>query len=256
MITAGIDMGLKYIKAVILKDGKVAGRGYGHSGGAERAANAEAAYNAALKDAGVAPGDVSKVVATGIGKYDVPFAADCWTESLTAAKAARFLCPEATTVVDIGADETLVSTLKEDGGVDEFTINQKCAAGLGLFLNYMAERLELTMDEMSAAAPATTNYRVSDGCVPFAELDALSLLNHDAAPREIAAAVTLSTAARAASTINDITVPARKCVVLCGGLTKNKAFVKALESLTDITFQIPADAEYAGAIGAALIAAA
>jgi predicted CoA-substrate-specific enzyme activase len=246
-------MGLEYVKAVILKDGKVIGRGRGHSGGAARAANAEAVYGDALKNAGVAAGDIQKVVSTGIGKHDVPFAGACRTESVTAVKAARFLCPDATTVVDVGADETLISTIQDDGNPGEFTINQKCAAGVGLFLNYMADRLELSTEEMSAAAPAEC--RVSDGCVPFAELDALSLLNHDAAPAEVAGAVTLSAAARAASTINDITVPNLRSVVLCGGLTKNKAFVKALETLTDIAFHVPEDAEYAGAIGAALIAA-
>jgi predicted CoA-substrate-specific enzyme activase len=248
-------MGLEYVKAVILKDGKVIGRGRGHSGGAARAANAEAAYDGALKSAGIAAGDIQKVVSTGIGKHDVTFAGACRTESVTAVKAARFLCPDATTVVDAGADETLISTIKDDGNPGEVAINQKCAAGIGLFLNYMADRLELSLEEMSAAAPAPAECRVSDGCVPFAELDALSLLNHDAAPAEIAGAVTLSAAARAASTINDITVPNLRSVVLCGGLAKNKAFVKALETLTDIAFHIPEDAEYAGAIGAALIAA-
>jgi predicted CoA-substrate-specific enzyme activase len=254
MITAGIDVGLKYVKAVILKDGTVVGRARSRSGGAERAANAEAAYGDALKDAGIAAGDVSKVVSTGIGKHDVPFAGARRAESVAAVQAARFLCPEATTVVDIGADETLVSTIKDDGTPGEFTINQKCAAGLGLFLDYMADRLELSIEEASAAAPAN-NHCVSDGCVTFAELDALSLLNRGAAPAEIAGAVTLSAAARAASTINDITVPDRRYVVLCGGLNQNKAFVKALETLTEIAFHIPENADYAGAIGAAVIAA-
>jgi predicted CoA-substrate-specific enzyme activase len=253
MITAGIDVGLEYIKAVIVKDGKIIGRARGQSGGAGRAAHAQVVYDEALKEAGVAAGDVAKIFTTGKGKYDVPFAADRWAESVTAVKGARGLCPEATTVVDIGADEILISTIKSDGRVGEFTINEKCVAGVGLFLEYMADRLGLSMDEMNTVKPSDKT--VSDVCVPFAELDALSLLNQDLAPVEIAAAVTDAAAARAATTINDITVPAKDCVLLCGGLTKNAAFVKALEKLTEIKFQIPADAEYSMALGAALVAA-
>jgi predicted CoA-substrate-specific enzyme activase len=251
MIAAGIDMGLEYVKAVILKDGEMVGRSRRESGGSGRAAAAEEAYALALADAGVSGSDVEQVVATGKGKYDVPFAGSVKSESIATVKGALLLCPDATTAVDIGADENLVSTI-EDGKVGEFQINEKCAAGIGLLLESIADRLDLTLDEMSAAPP--TDKIVSDGCVTFAELDALSLLNDEVPPIEIAGAVTAAVAARAAMTINDITIPARDCVVLCGGLGKNAAFVRELEVLTGIKFVIPKDAEYALAAGAALLA--
>jgi predicted CoA-substrate-specific enzyme activase len=243
MITAGIDAGLGYTKAVIVKDGKIIGRGKGITGGAKRAANIQAVYEAALKDAGVAAEDVAKVVATGKGKYDIPFANDRITEVVTNAKAAKALCPEATTVVSVGADETLVATL---GGekISEFCLNQKCAAGLGL-----------SLEEMSALE-TPGEVMVNDGCVVFAELDALSLLNRGADAKEIAKAVTEAAAWRTSTTINDITAQDRTCVVLFGGLTKNAAFLKSLERISGIAFVVPEEAEYAGALGAALIAAA
>jgi predicted CoA-substrate-specific enzyme activase len=254
MITAGIDAGLGYTKVVILKDGKIIGRGKGITGGVKRPANIQAVYDAALKDAGIAAEDVAKVVATGKGKYDIPFANDRITEVVTSAKAAKALCPEATTVVSVGADETLVATL-EGEKINEFCLNQKCAAGLGLFLEYMARRLGMTVEELSALG-APGEAVVNDGCVVFAELDALSLLNRGVDAKEAAKAVTEAVAWRTSTTINDITAQNKTCVVLFGGLTKNAAFLNALKRISGIPFVVPAEAEYAGALGAALIAAA
>lgn len=254
MITAGIDVGLENIKTIILKDGKIIGRACGLSGGAKRPAAVEAVYGEALKNAGLTADDVEKVVATGKGKFDVAFAVDRVTEPVTAAKAANFLVPGATTVVDIGADETLVATLVGDK-IKEFVINQKCSAGLGLFLEHMAERFDMSIEEMSAL-DGPSEVVVNDGCVVFAELDALDHVNAGACLKEISKAIIEACAWRAYSVINDIYKPALECVVLTGGMTKNSAFVKALERVSGIKFVIPEEAVYAGAIGAALWAAA
>ena len=254
MITAGIDMGLETVKVAVLQDGKVVGRGKGLSGGAKRAPAAEDALAQALAEAGLGKSSVEKIVATGKGKFDLPFADRCVSEPITTAKAARFLCPDATAAVDIGADETVVVTLGEEKPVQEMVFNEKCAAGLGIFLRTMARRLEMSLEEMSALPPkGASGPTVNDGCIVFSELDAQSLLNRGASPKEVAAAIVDAAAVRACMTINDITVPVFNSVALFGGLTKNAAFVKALESYAKMGFVIPAEAEYAGAIGAALV---
>ena len=259
MITAGIDMGMENVKVVILQDGNIMGRGKGLSGGAKRASAAEAALGDALKEAGLARDAIAKIVATGKGKFDLPFADACVSEPVTTAKAAKFLCPEATTAMDVGADETVVVTLGEDKDkpVLEMAINEKCAAGVGTFLKTMARRLELTQDEMGALPPKVADgAAVNDGCVVFAELDALNLLNEGVQPKEVASAVVDAAAIRACMTFNDITNQALDCVVLFGGLSKSPAFVHALKGYAKTDFVIPAESEYAGAIGAALVAAA
>ncbi len=254
MITAGIDVGLAYIKAVILKDGTVVGKASGLSGGAKRPAAVEAVYAQALREAGIDAADVTRVFATGKGKFDVPFAARRVAESAAAAGAARLLVPGATTVADIGADEIVVATLT-DTGIQESLINQKCSAGLGLFLEYMARRMELSMEEMGkAVGPGEVS--VNDGCPVFAELDALSLLNRGVDRCEVAKAITEACAWRASSVLNDIYRSALDCVVLLGGVAKNGAFVRALERICGIRFEVPDDPEFAGAIGAAALAAA
>jgi benzoyl-CoA reductase subunit D len=255
LITAGIDMGYESVKIILLKDGTVIGHGKGETGGAGREAAARKVWKEALESSGIDEGDVDGVVATGVGKYNVEFAGDQITEGLSALKAVRFLCPDATAVIDVGADETLVVTIKGER-IGEMVINQKCAAGLGAFLSYMARRLELTLDEMSGLErPGAGDPVVNDGCVVFAELEALSLLNQGTSPEKVAAAVTEIAAVRASSVVNDITAPTWDRVALVGGLTKNAAFVNALKAHAGMDFVIPGEAEYAGAVGAALFAA-
>ena len=254
MITAGIDVGLENIKAVVMKDGKVAGKACGLSGGAGRAAAAQAVYDKALEAAGVKAADVEKVIATGKGKFDVPFAADQISETVTAAKAAKIMEPKATTVVDIGADEILVATLGDEAKINEFVINQKCVAGLGLFLEGMADRFDMSIEEVGKLeGPGSVT--VNDGCVVFAELDALSLLNRGTDAKEIAKALVEACAWRANTTINDIYQQKRDCVVLMGGMVLNGAFLKALERISGLKFVVPDDPSYGGAIGAAALAA-
>ena len=254
MITAGIDVGLEYTKAVVVKDGKVAGKACGLSGGVNRPANVQAVYDKALSAAGVKAGDVGKVFSTGKGKFDVPFADDKLTEVVAAAQAARMTEPKVTTVIDAGADEIVVATV-EGEKIKEFVINQKCAAGLGLFLESMAARFDMTVEELGALE-GPLSVTVNEGCVVFAELDALSLANRGTDPKEIGKALNEACAWRANMTINDIYKQDKACVVLMGGLVLNKAFLKALEKIAGVKFVIPEDPVYSAAIGAAALAAA
>jgi benzoyl-CoA reductase subunit D len=250
MITAGIDVGVGYVKAVIVEDGKVIGQSTDISGGTKRAEHVHKAWTAALEEAKVLEKDIEKIGATGKGKHAVSFASDLVMESIAAVKAARFFSPASTTVVSVGADETLVSTIREDGSIGEYTLNQKCAAGIGILLEALGHRIEMGVEEMGDLKG--THALVNDGCPVFAELDALSLLNAEVPPAEVVLAVTDAMAVRANTTINDITVPDLSSLILFGGMAKNKAFVKALEKRSGLSFVIPEAPEYASAVGAAL----
>jgi len=254
MITAGIDVGIENVKVVILEDGKVIGRGTALSGGANRAKSVEKAYHDALKAAKIKPADVGKIVATGQGKGDVAFAADRVVEPVADARAARFLYPQATCVVDIGADQVRVMTLGEEDKIAEVVMNQKCAAGLGILLKSMARTLGMTLDAMSHLS-SDGRAVVNDGCAVFAEMDVFSLLNRNVPREDIARAVAEVVAVRVNSILNDKIRPDKNNTVLVGGVSRNKAVVNALKKRSGISFIIPEQAEYAGALGAALIAA-
>ena len=251
MIIAGIDMGIQNTKAVILKDDKVIGKSTVSTGGMDRPEQAQKAYDEALRDAGIEAGSALKVYATGKGKFDIQFADGVFTETSASARAAMHFFPEATAVLSIGADESLAAVLGKKRLIDEFVLNQKCAAGLGAFITYLARRLGVPAEQAPAADMSDAGV-MNDGCVVFAELDALSMMNDGAAPGEIMAAAIRAAATRAATVLCDLTTPPGDRVVLIGGFTKNPAFVDALEKSLGRKFLIPEDAEYCGAVGAAL----
>ncbi len=255
MITGGIDMGLENIKAVVLKDGKVIGKACGHAGGVKRPEHAAEVWKAALSEAGVKEEDVSCILATGKGKYDVPFAKTVYTEPVCMMKAASALNPEASMVMSLGADETLIVTLK-DGKINETTFNQKCSAGIGIMLEVIADRLGISMEELGKAdVSKAAEAKVSDGCMVFAEMDALSLLNKGVSKEAVAAAAVKSAAVRTSVVFEDVTYPDKRCVVLIGALAKAPALVAEVEKISDVKFVIPEDPVYYLATGAAVMAA-
>ncbi|MDR1571879.1 MAG: acyl-CoA dehydratase activase [Clostridiales Family XIII bacterium] len=255
MVTAGVDAGFESVKVVVLEDGKVLSRALGTSGGLERKKAVLAVWDEALKAAGIPASSVARTVATGQGKYDADFADGCVTEPIADGRAASFVFPEAESVVDIGADQARVVPLKGDG-VLQTALSQKCSSGIGAFIRHMAGRLEIGLDGLGALAPdACGGKTVNDGCIVFAELDALELLNQNVPRKEVAGALINAMAVRLNSVIQDKVVPPRDGAVLFGGITKNAALVEALKARSGINFIVPEHAEYGCALGAALIAA-
>ena len=134
MITSGIDSGIENTKIVILKDGKVVARGTAATGGAGRGKNAEQLWESTLKQARLSASDVANVVATGQGKWDVHTAKDAIVETTAETKAALMLFPQARSLINAGADQARAVKFDSSGKILEYALNQKCAAGLGLFL--------------------------------------------------------------------------------------------------------------------------
>jgi predicted CoA-substrate-specific enzyme activase len=254
MITAGIDVGLESVKVVILDGGKVRARATCFSGGEKRAKAIDAVWAEALNTAGISADDVVNVIATGQGKHDVAVAGGSVVEAVADARAARFVDAKAASVVDIGADQTRVVTLGAGNAVEEVVFNQKCMAGLGLLLETVASRLELSLEAMGSI-PAGGDVVANDGCPVFAELDALEFLNNGVPKDKIAGAVTEVAVVRLNSILKDKVVPAKDSTVLIGGVAKNKSVVDALKKRSGIEFIIPEAPEYGGALGAAVVAA-
>ena len=251
MFVAGIDVGMESTKVVIMKDGGVIGRSKISTGGFDRPEQISGAYAQALGNAAIASGDIEKATATGIGKYDVPFEVSTVTETISAGHAVRYLFPEASGFISVGADETIAATMGGGRLIAEYAINQKCTAGLGTFLKHLARRLEMTM-EQAGELSGVNAVVINEGCVVFSELDALGLLCKGTLREAVMASATNAAAARAATVYNDLTIPPEGSVALIGGLAKNKAFAAALEKCLGFRFLINEDAEYCGAIGAAL----
>jgi benzoyl-CoA reductase subunit D len=255
MITAGIDVGTKNIKIVILDSGKIVAKGCGLSGGVNRSDASDIVWDNTLNSAGLVPADVEKVVATGAGKFDVVFADENVAETTADARCGRYINPAATSVIDVGAVQTRVITLGQvENKIHEVALNQKCGACLGVLLEVMADRLEIPLETFGGGDTAEAKAIVSDGCPVFAELDALELLNQGISVGEVANAVAESIAVRINTVLNEKIIPEKNSTVLIGGVAKNTAVVNFLKARSEINFIIPENSEYGGAIGAALIA--
>ena len=256
MITAGIDVGAKDTKIVVLDNGRVAGKSKGLSGGVHRVNTIKEIWKSALDSAGLAEAQVDQIAATGIGACDAEFAGVQVTEPVADAWAARYYRKDAPCVVDIGADQMRVVFLGEGEALREVVLNQKCAAGMGIFLEYMARRLGMTLEEISALPPGCGEPPVNSGCCVFAELDALELLFEDVPKEEVFRKIIAALSYRMNAVLNDKLTPPTDATLLIGGVSKNQAMINALRERSGISFIIPEDAEYGCALGAALFAAA
>ncbi|MFC2021307.1 acyl-CoA dehydratase activase [Chloroflexota bacterium] len=255
MITAGVDVGIKTVKTVIVDDSKVVASGIALSNGFERGKTAEEELDKALKQAKLSASDVGQVIATGTGKRDVKFATNNVVEAVADVKGVLKLFPKSRTLIDMGAEQLRVVKYDENGKVANYTLNHQCGAGLGEFAEAMARALGVTLDEMSKlAAKSKGTVPVNGECGNYASMDIVTMIHDNTAKEDIAWAVLDAVANKIAATANLIDID-KDNIVLIGGLANNEGVVAALKRRMGVNFQIPEEAETAGALGAALIGA-
>lgn len=253
MITAGIDAGAKTVKAVIVRDDQVIGRAIVPAGFNTKE-SADKAYNQALAAAEVKREQVKAVVATGAGRKEIAGVADTVTEVGADARGVARLFPSARTIIDVGAEEGRAVKIDETGKVQDFAVNEKCAAGAGAFTEAMARALEVPLEELGAFSLTSTKaVPMNAQCTVFAESEVVTLLHAKTPKADIARAVHDAIADRITSTARRVGI--NKEVALIGGVARNIGFVRSLEQDLELKLLIPAEPEFAGALGAALIAA-
>jgi benzoyl-CoA reductase subunit D len=253
MITIGMDLGTQSVKAVILKDGAVISRGQAFSG-FDPAKAAEQAVAEALKKAKLSLSDVNHVTATGSGMDMSPYANSTISMMGADAKAGVHLFPNAKTIIDIGAEEARAVKCDEKGIMIDFVVNERCAAGAGTFIEAMARALEVKLEEMGPLSlKAERASSINATCVIFGESDVVTLIHRQESKPEIARAIFDAMADRISSMVYRLGV--NPDVVLVGGVAKDVGFVASLKRKLGIDILIPEHPEFAGALGAALIAA-
>ncbi|MGD6805468.1 MAG: acyl-CoA dehydratase activase [Candidatus Bathyarchaeia archaeon] len=253
MITVGMDLGTQRVKAVVLKDGAVVGRGQAFSGFDPTKA-AQEAVNTALNEANLKLSDVNHFAATGSAVDMAPYEHSTVSMMGADAKAGVFLVPNARTIVDVGAEEARAVKTDERGVMVDFVVNERCAAGAGAFIEAMARALEVKLEEMGPLSlKAERASPINASCVIFGESDVVSLIHRQESKPEIARAVFDAMADRISSMIHRLGINPE--VVLVGGVAKDPGFVASLNRKLGLNVVIPENADYAGALGAALIAA-
>lgn len=196
----------------------------------------------------------SNVIATGYGRVSVPYANKQVTEITCHAKGAFHLGESADmVVVDIGGQDTKIIKI-EKGQVKDFVMNDKCSAGTGRFLEIMANIMGLEITDLCELARSGGGVTISSMCTVFAESEVISLIGRGEERKNIAYAVVSSIASKVASQCSHIDMNGT-VVYLTGGLCECDYLRERIGQMIGHELSTAPDARYAGAIGAALLAA-
>lgn len=251
MRTVGVDVGIRTAKAVLLSDGVLAGRAQVPTDW-EPAAALRQALDVAVRDAGLADGDVDLVVATGVGK-DKSGVERCVSPLNAAVAGARSVCPDCRTVIDLGAEGIRSMLVDDAGGLGNFAVNDKCASGAGAFLETMARILSVPVEQLSDLAKRHTNEVVIDTqCVVFAESEVISLVHKQVPPEDIVHAIHKGLANKISSIV--LRAGVQDPVLMVGAAAADADLVDSLQEKLGASISVPDEYEYVSAIGAALLA--
>jgi len=200
-------------------------------------------------------------VGTGYGRQTLPFPKEAIrSEILCHGRGAHRFFPGTRTVLDIGGQDTKAIQVDENGVVTSFQMNDRCAAGSGRYLGYLADELNLGLHELGPLAlQATRHVKVNSTCTVFAGAELRERLALGEQREDILAGLhrammlrAVSLLARSGGIENEFT--------FTGGVCKNPMATQILGELVaenygdDITMNVHPDSIYMGALGAALFA--
>ena len=200
------------------------------------------------------------VVGTGYGRARLPFSKEhVRSEILCHGLGAHVMYPGTATVLDIGGQDTKAIQVDPKGIVESFQMNDRCAAGCGRYLGYIADEMNMGLHELGPLAmKSTKTIRINSTCTVFAGAELRDRLAIGDKREDIMAGLhraiilrAMSILARSGGIRNEFT--------FTGGVAKNEAAVKALSELVEenygkLTLNIDPDSIYTGALGGATFA--
>lgn len=252
MITAGLDVGHQSINGVILDDGKIIAHLSLKLAG-EVNASATVAFEKLLSRAKLKPAKIDHLFATGVGREKVAIANGHRTEMLCHLKGAHRLFPGARTVIDAGAEGIRILKGDDRGNLIHFVLNDKCAAGTGIFLETVALMMKVSLAEMGPLSLRSAGkILLTSTCAVFAESEIVGQIHRGASRDDILHAVHESVALRIALLARRIGIEPQ--VVQTGGVARNIGVVEALRRNLELDIHVPENPELMGALGAALLA--
>ncbi len=254
-VTAGIDVGATYTKVVVTGDGEIAGQALVRSGYKPGEA-AEAAFGLACDEAGIDRSKVDYIVATGYGRFQVPFSQVTATELTAAAWGCHALYPGTRTILDVGGQSVKASRIDEMGRVKSFRLNEKCAAGTGAFLEKTARYMGYETEEIGPLA-ATSNEAVaiSGVCTVFAEAEVINHLSQGIPPADIMHGAIVSLVGKSVQLMKRVKMEPE--YTLIGGIMRYPTMVTAVRAQLKVDVNVPDGdlVQLVAALGAATLAA-
>jgi benzoyl-CoA reductase subunit A len=202
----------------------------------------------------------SYVIGTGYGRARLPFSKEhIRSEILCHGLGAHVMYPGTATVLDIGGQDTKAIQVDNHGIVESFQMNDRCAAGCGRYLGYIADEMNMGLHELGPLAmKATKNVRINSTCTVFAGAELRDRLSLGEKREDIMLGLhraiilrAMSILARSGGVRNEFT--------FTGGVAKNEAAVKSLNDLVrenygEVKLNIDPDSIYTGALGGATFA--
>ena len=254
MIVAGCDVGSLSAEAVLLENGAILGSEIILvRPTAEQ--SARDVMEKLLDRLNLSYDDVAFAVATGYGRETIPFANANLTEISCHAKGAHSLVPGIRTVIDVGGQDCKAIRVGADGSVEDFVMNDKCAAGTGRSLELNSEALGVEVSELGPLSlEANEAIVITNQCSIFTELEIMHLLMEGRSSSDIAAGINQAMARRVKMLAGRVGI--KNDVGITGGVSKNVGVVKVLQEMLNTEFvEFPEDPQIMGALGAALFAA-
>ncbi|MCB1543955.1 MAG: benzoyl-CoA reductase subunit A [Methylobacteriaceae bacterium] len=196
------------------------------------------------------------LVGTGYGRVTLPFSKEhIRSEILCHGLGAHMMYPKTRTVLDIGGQDTKGIQIDDKGIVENFQMNDRCAAGCGRYLGYIADEMNMGLHELGPLAMQSNRpARINSTCTVFAGAELRDRLSLGEKREDILAGLhraiilrAISIISRSGGVTNEFT--------FTGGVAKNEAAVRELRKLLkenygDVTININPDSIYTGALGA------
>jgi predicted CoA-substrate-specific enzyme activase len=254
-LTAGIDVGSTYTKAVLLETGgRIIGRSMARTG-FRLAEVARRVFDEAIALAGVSDADVSYTVTTGYGRFQVPFRDVQVTDLTAAARGAAWFFPGTRTVLDVGGQTMKASRLDETCKVKSFRLNDKCAAGTGAFLEKTARYMGYSTEQIGSLAEMSREaVPISGVCAVFAESEVINHLSQGTSPSDIMQGAIVSLVDRSVQLMKRVQMQPQ--FTLTGGILRFASMGRLMRERLGADVNIPPadDVQFVAAIGAAVLA--
>ncbi len=243
MRVAGIDVGSRSIELVVVDGGEVVERRRG-----------DTTFDPVSRCRELLDGvRTDSLVATGYGRRLVAehFSAGVVTEIQAYALGGRLLFPQCRSILDIGGQDTKAIALDAEGKIGKFEMNDRCAAGTGKFLEFMAGSFRIPIEEFGAfALEGKPGLKINSMCTVFAETEATSLMARGHRPEDIALALHASVFRRSISMLKRVS--SAYPLVFAGGVAKNPCMASFLRAEFDENLLVPDEPDMVGALGAAV----
>lgn len=251
-VVAGIDIGSRAAKAVLLKDGQIASSTIGDTL-PDSVMTSNVTMSTLLGVVGLKVEDIDYIVATGYGRVLVPFAKENVSEISCHARGINWYFPSVRTVLDMGGQDCKAISVDGQGRVTKFVMNDKCAGGTGRFLEMIAEVLGVPLAESGKLAIQAKNpVPFNTICAVFAKSEAIAYRRKGADKGDILAGLNDAIATRSLNLLKRVGL--QKDFSITGGISKNEGMVAKLTEKVGLEPLLCPDPQLAGALGAALYA--